>query len=89
MTRYRITHLLLIPSVVHQLVNYPKIHEADLSSVKFINSGAAYLPPELNTKLSSFAPSEALFLEGTRIMFTRLAWMLRQNLIQVMECRRQ
>ncbi|TFK34780.1 hypothetical protein BDQ12DRAFT_715112 [Crucibulum laeve] len=62
--KYRITTLTLIPSVVHQLVNHPKIHQADLSSLTTLGSGAAYLPPDLAQRLSSLIPKDATFAEG-------------------------
>ncbi|KAF8962987.1 hypothetical protein BDZ97DRAFT_1758944 [Flammula alnicola] len=52
------------PSVVHQLVNHPGIEKADFSSVLYMNSGAAYLPPELHEKMTRLVPSEAQFGEG-------------------------
>lgn len=61
--KYKISNLPLIPSVVHQLLNFPGIEKADFSSVMFIGSGAAYLPPELGKKLVSLAP-KASFVEG-------------------------
>lgn len=54
----------LIPSVVHQLVNYPDIHKADLSTIQSMGSGAAYLPPELAAKLSAIVPKNSTFTEG-------------------------
>ncbi|KAG6845061.1 hypothetical protein H0H87_001123 [Tephrocybe sp. NHM501043] len=62
--RYRITAIALIPSVVHQLVNHPGIEKVDFSSVQLMGSGAAYLPPELAAKLSSFTPRDSTFTEG-------------------------
>ncbi|KAF8962991.1 hypothetical protein BDZ97DRAFT_1701982 [Flammula alnicola] len=62
--QYKITGLTLIPSVVHQLVNHPGIEKADFSSVLHMNSGAAYLPPELHEKMTRLVPSEAQFGEG-------------------------
>ncbi|KIM41001.1 hypothetical protein M413DRAFT_19093 [Hebeloma cylindrosporum] len=62
--RYHVTSLTLIPSVVHQLVNHPGIEKADFSSVLSMNSGAAYLPPELGEKMSSLMPKETIFSEG-------------------------
>lgn len=55
--RYRITTLLLVPSIVHQLVNSPKAKKADLSSVVFIASGAAYLPDSLSKRMIRMAPN--------------------------------
>ena len=63
--RYRITVLFMIPSVVHQLVNYPDIDKVDLSSVQTLGSGAAYLPPDIAQKLLSYAPAGASFVEGS------------------------
>ncbi|KAG5729577.1 putative 4-coumarate--CoA ligase 1 [Termitomyces sp. T112] len=63
-SKYRITTLFLIPSVVHQLVNYPGIEKADLSSVQSLGSGAAYLPPDIAQKLLDLAPAGATFVEG-------------------------
>jgi acyl-CoA synthetase (AMP-forming)/AMP-acid ligase II len=54
----------MIPSIVHQLVHHPKIHEADFSSVNAMGSGAAYLPSELAEKLSNLAPKGLTFGEG-------------------------
>ncbi|TFK68984.1 acetyl-CoA synthetase-like protein [Pluteus cervinus] len=63
-SNYRVTHLLLIPSVVHQIVNHPAAAKADFSSVLHMNSGAAYLPTELSRKMSSLVPARAIFIEG-------------------------
>ncbi|KII90717.1 hypothetical protein PLICRDRAFT_174091 [Plicaturopsis crispa FD-325 SS-3] len=62
-TKHRATGLSLIPSVVHQLVNSPLIKKADLSSLTFITSGAAYLPPQLAAKFQRYTP-KARFSEG-------------------------
>ncbi|KAF9459208.1 hypothetical protein BDZ94DRAFT_1268837 [Collybia nuda] len=62
--KYRVSSIGLIPSVVHQLVNHPSIHKVDFSSVQFMGSGAAYLPPELSAKLTSLVPKDATFTEG-------------------------
>ncbi|KAF7768672.1 hypothetical protein Agabi119p4_7915 [Agaricus bisporus var. burnettii] len=61
--RYKVSSLALVPSIVHQLVNYPGIEKADLSSVQSSGSGGAYLPPELSSKFSSIIPN-ANFMEG-------------------------
>ncbi|KAL0061959.1 hypothetical protein AAF712_011243 [Marasmius tenuissimus] len=61
--KYRITTLNLIPSVVHQLVNHPRLPKTDLSSVTSVGSGAAYLPPELAARFSAFTKN-AQFGEG-------------------------
>ncbi|GLB38764.1 putative AMP-binding enzyme C-terminal domain [Lyophyllum shimeji] len=62
--KYKITSVALIPSVVHQLVNYPGIDKVDLSSIQSMGSGAAYLPPELAAKLQALIPQSANFTEG-------------------------
>ncbi|KAG6901502.1 hypothetical protein C0995_011052 [Termitomyces sp. Mi166 len=62
--KYRITALYMIPSVIHQLVNYPGIEKVDFSSVHTVGSGAAYLPPEMATKLLSYIGTGANFTEG-------------------------
>lgn len=63
-SRYRISHLSLIPSVVHQLVNTPKTKKVDLSSLAFVSSGAAYLPDHLASKLVRMAPAGVNMTEG-------------------------
>ncbi|KAF8349611.1 hypothetical protein F5887DRAFT_1235645, partial [Amanita rubescens] len=62
--KYRITHLTLVPSIVHQLVHDPKTSSTDLSSVAELISGAAYLPPELKDQLTALTPVQAKFNEG-------------------------
>ncbi|KAF4577266.1 hypothetical protein EYR40_009365 [Pleurotus pulmonarius] len=63
-SKYRITHLPLIPSVIHQIVNSPKSQKADWSSVMSINSGAAYLPPDLSEKVPKLLKKEIHVFEG-------------------------
>ncbi|KAG6883329.1 hypothetical protein C0993_006807 [Termitomyces sp. T159_Od127] len=62
--KYRITALYLIPSVVHQLVNYPGIEKVDFSSVQSLGSGAAYLPPDMVSKLLGLVPPGSTYTEG-------------------------
>ncbi|KAJ7506821.1 hypothetical protein B0H11DRAFT_244508 [Mycena galericulata] len=62
--KYRATHLPLIPSAVHQLVNHPEIKTTDLSSVLAVNSGAAYLPPTLATHMSRFLDKGSQLSQG-------------------------
>ncbi|CCO31380.1 Putative acyl-coenzyme A synthetase [Rhizoctonia solani AG-1 IB] len=47
-TKYRVTSIALVPSLVFQLLSHPKLRskEVDLSSLSGIGTGAAYLPPE-------------------------------------------
>ncbi|KAF5387342.1 hypothetical protein D9757_005815 [Collybiopsis confluens] len=62
--KYHITNLALIPSVVHQLVNHPRISSIDLSSVRHVGSGAAYLPPQLSAKMKALTPKDSVVTEG-------------------------
>nr|GAT49526.1 predicted protein [Mycena chlorophos] len=48
--KYKVTHLTLIPSMIHQLVHHPDFLKTDMSTVVFVNSGAAYLPPTLSDR---------------------------------------
>lgn len=63
------TTLTLIPSIAHQLVNTPKAKKADLSSLMWVSSGAAYLPDHLATKLKALGPQNLNMTEGKRIGF--------------------
>ncbi|KAJ1303427.1 hypothetical protein OPQ81_011618 [Rhizoctonia solani] len=47
-TKYRVTSMAIVPSLVFQLLAHPKLRskEVDLSSLIAIGTGAAYLPPE-------------------------------------------
>jgi acyl-CoA synthetase (AMP-forming)/AMP-acid ligase II len=45
--QHRITDLFFVPPAVLALINHPKLNEYDLSSVRFLVSGAAPLPPEV------------------------------------------
>ncbi|CEL62477.1 hypothetical protein RSOLAG1IB_04833 [Rhizoctonia solani AG-1 IB] len=51
-TKYRVTSIALVPSLVFQLLSHPKLRskEVDLSSLSGIGTGAAYLPPEAEKK---------------------------------------
>ena len=68
--RYKISVLILVPSVVLELVNHPDIEKADLSSVSMIRCGAAYLPQDMAKKLTSLASKDTSFSEGTIIIFS-------------------
>jgi acyl-CoA synthetase (AMP-forming)/AMP-acid ligase II len=63
-SRYKISLLLLVPSIMHQLVNHPNIQNVDFSSVQVIASGAAYLPPDLAGKITSVAPQVTNVFQG-------------------------
>ena len=74
-----------MPSIVHQLVHSPKTAKADLSSVLWAGSGAAYLPPALSAKAKKLLGVEERLLEGyglseavslcTPIIFLKAAFM--------------
>ncbi|KAJ7174028.1 hypothetical protein C8R43DRAFT_634614 [Mycena crocata] len=75
--KYRATHLTLIPSAVHQLVNHPDIKKTDLSSVIHVTSGAAYLPPELATQMTNFLLPTSQLTQGYGLSECTLAAMTR------------
>ena len=54
----------MVPAMAHHLVNHPKLAKTDLSSLLRMNSGAAYMPPELRKRLVSRAPNLEDFNEG-------------------------
>ncbi|KAF9073385.1 amp dependent CoA ligase [Rhodocollybia butyracea] len=62
--QYHITSIPLIPSVVHQILNYPGIQADDLKTIQAVSCGAAYLPPAFAEKLSSLISPDAIFLPG-------------------------
>ncbi|KAG1849897.1 hypothetical protein DFJ58DRAFT_729362 [Suillus subalutaceus] len=62
--KYRITTVGLVPSLVHQVVHHPRFETADLSSIKGMGSGAAYLPPQLAAKLFARFPDMERITEG-------------------------
>lgn len=64
LTRHRITHLYVVPSMVHQLVNSRQTKQVDLSSLVLINSGAAHLPLYLASKLLRMGPTNMEMLQG-------------------------
>jgi acyl-CoA synthetase (AMP-forming)/AMP-acid ligase II len=51
---------MLVPSAVQQLTNHPNIRNADLSTVRSIACGAAYLPTDLADKISSLASADLI-----------------------------
>ncbi|KAJ7285273.1 hypothetical protein C8J57DRAFT_1498107 [Mycena rebaudengoi] len=62
--KYRVTHLTLVPSAVHQLVNHPDTKAADLTSVVQVIHGAAYLPPTLAARMSKLLTQKTRLTEG-------------------------
>ena len=47
--KYKVTDFFVVPPALLALTHHPKLGEADLSSLRFIFSGAAPLPPEVAT----------------------------------------
>lgn len=45
-------------------MNHPDVEKTDFSSLMVMNSGAAYLPPDLSAKMSKLVPAEVNFIEG-------------------------
>ncbi|KAF7355679.1 hypothetical protein MSAN_01485700 [Mycena sanguinolenta] len=77
--RYRVTQLSLIPSTIHQLVNHPLIKTTDFSSIIYINSGAAYLPPELAAQLSKFLRKSSVLTQSYGLSETTLTALARPS----------
>ncbi|KAG1732677.1 uncharacterized protein EDB91DRAFT_1084707 [Suillus paluster] len=63
-TKYHVTTLYLVPSLIHQLVYHPRFKTADMSLVKSVASGAAYLPPQLADQVYARFPDMERFAEG-------------------------
>ena len=53
--RYGVTLFYATTSVLLDLCRYPKLHEFNLSSIRYINSGGAPLPPEVAAKVEKLA----------------------------------
>lgn len=49
--RHRVTLFYATTAVLIELGQFPRLHEYDLSSVRYINSGGAPLPPEVGAKV--------------------------------------
>ncbi|TFY72419.1 hypothetical protein EVG20_g591 [Dentipellis fragilis] len=61
--RHRITHLMVVPPMIVLLCKHPLVKKYDLSHVRFLNSGAAPLSPELLGPLSEVLPN-AIISQG-------------------------
>lgn len=55
-TKYSVTRINLVPSLVHQVVHHPRFETADLSLITDIGSSAAYLSPQLAAQLCARFP---------------------------------
>ncbi|ESK89209.1 4-coumarate- ligase [Moniliophthora roreri MCA 2997] len=62
--KYQVTHLTLIPPVVHQLVNHPDVSKSHFQSLIAAGCGAAYLPPDLAEKFAKLSPIQMDFILG-------------------------
>ncbi|KAG2147414.1 uncharacterized protein EDB93DRAFT_1250560 [Suillus bovinus] len=62
--KYRMTTLILVPSLLHQLVHHSRFKTTDMSSVKSVGSGAAYLPPQLAAQVCARFPDIPRVTEG-------------------------
>ncbi|KAI0319157.1 hypothetical protein OF83DRAFT_1111778 [Amylostereum chailletii] len=62
--KYTVTQMPMVPAMAHHLMTHPKLMNVDLSGMVKMNSGAAYLPPELRDRLASRAPNLLDFGEG-------------------------
>ncbi|KIJ53944.1 hypothetical protein M422DRAFT_153797 [Sphaerobolus stellatus SS14] len=75
--KYKVTHLPLIPSIIHTLLTSPKIKEADFSSIIQFGSGAAHLPPLLAERLQERV-NNGILAEGESFSFNLCdIWSLR------------
>ncbi len=45
--RHRVSHLLLVPTMIHMTITHPKLAEADLSSLRWLLYGASPIPEAL------------------------------------------
>ncbi|KDQ62797.1 hypothetical protein JAAARDRAFT_30700 [Jaapia argillacea MUCL 33604] len=71
--KYRISHFLLVPSVVQPLLDASRSKNFDLSSLLGLGSGAAYLPPQLAEELSQITPGGVEVTEGYGMSETTVA----------------
>ncbi|KAL5632519.1 hypothetical protein ACGC1H_005464 [Rhizoctonia solani] len=82
-TKYRVTSMAIVPSLVFQLLAHPKLRskEVDLSSLAGIGTGAAYLPPE--TEKEFLDVLEAKGSKGTKIQRLNSGYGLSESTIAV------
>ncbi|KAK7030386.1 hypothetical protein VNI00_014130 [Paramarasmius palmivorus] len=62
--KYQVTHLSLVPSAVHQLVNHPDVSPDHFKSLVGAGCGAAYMPPDLFQKFQKLVPVKIDFVHG-------------------------
>ena len=63
-SKYKVTSLSMVPSMAHQLATHAKLRKVNLDGILSINTGAAYLPPELRSKLAQRAKNVISLTEG-------------------------
>ena len=57
----------MVPSMTHQILHNPGLLKIDLSSLAFVVTGAAHLPPELRLAFERRAKNLPFFTEGPRL----------------------
>lgn len=62
--KYQVTSLSMVPSMAHQLATHAKLRKVNLDGILSISTGAAYLPPELRSKLAQRAKNVISLTEG-------------------------
>ncbi|KAN0129536.1 hypothetical protein V8E53_012718 [Lactarius tabidus] len=73
---YKITSLVMVPSMVHQVLHNPELAKLDLGSLISATSGAAHLPPELRSAFERKAKNVSFMQEGygmSEITFAAIA----------------
>ncbi|KIJ17594.1 hypothetical protein PAXINDRAFT_167606 [Paxillus involutus ATCC 200175] len=63
-SKYRVTTLFLVPSLIHQIVHHPRFPTADFSTIQVVQCGAAYLPASLAEQLRARFPGVPRVGEG-------------------------
>ena len=61
--RHRVSHLLLVPTMIHMTVTHPRLADADLSSVRSLLYGASPIPEALLTMAMRSLP-RCRFVQG-------------------------
>ena len=61
--RERVTSVLLVPTILKQLVDFPELHDRDLSSLKWILTGAEPVPVPVIERFNALLP-EINLLQG-------------------------
>ncbi len=67
LSRYPITHFIMVPSMMEQMLHNPELSKLDLSSLESAATGAAHLPPELLHAFKRRAKNLPFFIEGLEL----------------------